>query len=262
MNGILFYFSGTGNTKWVADRIEDKLCKLDNNIHKVNIENLDDDVLIKIHNYDFIIIGTPIYAEMGPKLIQDFVNNIPKVKEKIKCILYSTQGGNSGCETESMHKILCNKGYDVVIKVNIKMINNYYFSVGKKPDEAEMANILRDAEKKVDLVVDKFSKGEVYLENISKSRLFLGKIASKGFNKFLPKLSNNLKSTEHCIKCGMCVRNCPKGNIVFENGGVVFHSNCILCLRCIYICPSNAIVYKEKRIDQIEKNIIKLLDIK
>ncbi|MBY6828977.1 4Fe-4S binding protein, partial [Clostridium botulinum] len=63
-------------------------------------------------------------------------------------------------------------------------------------------------------------------------------------------------------KCGMCVRNCPKGNIVFENGGVVFHSNCILCLRCIYICPSNAIVYKEKRIDQIEKNIIKLLDIK
>ncbi len=51
----------------------------------------------------------------------------------------------------------------------------------------------------------------------------------------------------------MCVRNCPKGNIIFENGGVVFHSNCILCLRCIYICPSNAIVYKEKRIDQIEK---------
>ncbi len=47
-----------------------------------------------------------------------------------------------------MHKILCNKGYDVVIKVNIKMINNYYFSVGKKPDEVEMANILRDAEKR------------------------------------------------------------------------------------------------------------------
>ncbi len=40
MNGILFYFSGTGNTKWVADRIEDKLCKLDNTIHKVNIEIL------------------------------------------------------------------------------------------------------------------------------------------------------------------------------------------------------------------------------
>nr|WP_242985123.1 hypothetical protein [Clostridium sporogenes] len=35
-----------------------------------------------------------------------------------------------------------------------------------------------------------------------------------------------------------------------------------MCLRCIYVCPSNAIFYKEKRIDQIEKNIIKLLDIK
>ena len=258
MNGILFYFSGTGNTKWVADKIESKLCKLDNTIHKVNIENVDEDVLNKIHNYDFIMIGTPIYAEMGPKLIQDFVNNIPKAKEKIKCILYSTQGGNTACETENMHKILCDKGYDVVIKINIKMINNYYFSLGKKPDKAEIENILRNAEK----VVDKFSKGERYLENISKTRLFFGKIASKGFNKFLPKLSNNLKSTEHCIKCGMCVRNCPKGNIVFENGGVVFHSNCILCLRCIYVCPSNAIFYKEKRIDQIEKNIIKLLDIK
>ncbi len=47
-----------------------------------------------------------------------------------------------------MHKILCDKGYDVVIKINIKMINNYYFSLGKKPDKAEIENILRNAEKK------------------------------------------------------------------------------------------------------------------
>ena len=262
MKGLLFYFSGTGNTKWIADKIQNKLNELGNIIHKINIENIDEDILNKINNYDFIIIGTPIYAEMGPKLIQDFVKNIPKAKEKIKCILYSTQGGNTGCETENMNKILSNKGYDVVIKVNIKMINNYYFSVGKKPSKFQIENILTDAEKKVDLIVNKFLKGERYLENISKTRLCFGKVAAKGFNKLLPKLSNNFKVTEHCIKCGMCVRNCPKGNIVFENGGVVFHSNCILCLRCIYMCPSNAIFYKEKRIDQIEKNIIKLLDIK
>ncbi|MCR1935643.1 EFR1 family ferrodoxin [Clostridium tepidum] len=262
MNGILFYFSGTGNTKWVADKIENKLSKLNNTIHKVNIENIDDDVLNNIDNYDFIIIGTPIYAEMGPKLINDFANSIPKVKKRIKCILYSTQGGNTACAVENIHKILHNKGYDVVIKANIKMINNYYFSIGKKPDKVEIENILKDSEKKVEVIIDKFLKGEKYLEKVSKTRLFFGKIASKGFNKILPKFSNNLKSTDYCTKCGMCVRNCPKGNIVFENGGVVFHSNCMLCLRCIYICPNNAIFYKEKRIDQIEKNMIKFLDIK
>lgn len=262
MKGILFYFSGTGNTKWVADLIENKFSKLGNIIHKVSIENIDDDIFMKINNYDFIIIGTPIYAEMGPKLVQDFVNNMPKVKKSIKCMVYSTQGANVACEPENMHKVLSCKGYDVVVKANIKMINNYYFSVGKKPTKVDMENILTNAEKKVDIIIDKFSTGETYLENISKTRLLFGKIISKGFNKFLPKLSNNIKCTEHCIKCGMCVRNCPKGNIVFENGGIVFHSNCILCLRCIYICPSNAIFYKDKRIDQIEKNIIKLLDIK
>ncbi|EJO5348949.1 EFR1 family ferrodoxin [Clostridium botulinum] len=262
MKGLLFYFSGTGNTKWVADRIESKLCKIDNIIHKVSIENVDEDILNKIHKYDFIIIGTPIYAQMGPKLIQDFINNIPKVKERIKCIIYSTQASSTACETERIHKILYNKGYEVVVKVNIKMTNNYYFSFGKKQDKSEIKSILRNAEEKVDLVIDKFLNGERCLENISKTKLFLGRAASKGFNKFIPKVSNHLKSTHNCTKCGMCVRNCPKGNIVFENGGVVFHSNCISCLRCVYICPSNAIFYKDKRIDQIQKNIIKLLDIK
>ncbi|MGE5629193.1 MAG: EFR1 family ferrodoxin [Solirubrobacterales bacterium] len=258
MKGILYYFSGTGNTKWASDKLKKGLMNygIDLDIKSIEREKFN------LRGYCFLVIGTPIYAELEPKLVEDFVQSIPATEVSVKCILFSTQGGNSGSAIKRMSRILKAKGYNVVIESMIKMPNNYYFYAGKEPNNDDIQNILKDAEDKINFISKNFNNNKCEKVNIFALREKIGTVGGKAFRKAMPKVAKSITSTNQCTKCGLCLRNCPKGNITFENGRAVFHSNCILCLRCIYLCPENAVVYKGKRINQIQKEIIKNLELK
>lgn len=259
MKGILYYFSGTGNTKWAA-------IKLKNNFKdygiEVEIKSIERENTINLRGYNFIVIGTPIYAEIEPKIMEDFIRSMPNTLINVKCIVYSTQGGRSCSAIKRLSRILKAKGYNVVIESMIQMPNNFYFSFGKEPSDEKVTHILETAQKKMEFIAKNFNENKVCKVNTFILRQRAGEIAGKAFRKTIPKISKNITSTQECKKCGLCLRNCPKGNITFENGHAIFHSNCILCLRCIYICPENAVVYKGKKINQIEKEFIKNLNLK
>lgn len=258
MKGALYYFSGTGNTKWVADRFKENFA-LDNiNIDLVNIESVEDN---KLKEYDFFIIGSPVYAEFPPKIVTDFLNKFDDSKKKVKIIVYSTQAASSSSAPCFMAKCLRKKGYLPLIQISIKMPNNYYFFVGKKPDKNEIKELLLKANKKVKDVVKNFINEEPVIETASFIRIQFNKVIYNIFKSRIPKLSKNISSTKECGKCGLCLRNCPQGNITFEEGRAIFHSKCILCLKCIYICPINAVRYKGKKIEQTQKDIIRVLDL-
>ncbi|MDR2535739.1 MAG: 4Fe-4S binding protein, partial [Treponema sp.] len=45
-----------------------------------------------------------------------------------------------------------------------------------------------------------------------------------------------------CVKCGLCVRDCPGGVIVLGDAGAEIKiRDCIKCAHCVAICPKNAI---------------------
>ncbi|WP_125154800.1 EFR1 family ferrodoxin [Clostridium rectalis] len=259
MKGVLYYFSGTGNTKWVADRFEENFKYKNIRLDLLNIENKDD---ISIEGYEFMIIGTAIYAGTEPKLVDDFINRLPNSNNKLKVIVYSTQGAKTASAVGILKRNLQKKGYNVVIETMFQMGNNYYFAFGKKPDKDEIKNIIDKAKYQVENIVEDFLNNIEVKSGITAIRTGFAQVTAKVFIKFLPSMSKNLKATDKCINCGLCLRNCPKGNIIFENGVTVFHSNCMLCLRCIHLCPVNAITYKDKTIEQTQKEIIKCLHIK
>lgn len=258
MKGILYYFSGTGNTKWASDKLKKSLEDYGIDLDIKNIES----EKFNLRGYCFLVIGTPIYAELEPKLVEDFVQSIPSTEVSVKCILFSTQGGNSCSAIKRMSRVLKSKGYNVVIESMIKMTNNYYFYAGKEPKCEDIQNILKSAEDKINFIGKNFNNNKCEKVSIFGLREKIGTIGGKAFRKAIPKVAKSITSTNQCTKCGLCLRNCPKGNITFENGRAVFHSNCILCLRCIYLCPENAVVYKGKRINQIQKEMIKNLELK
>lgn len=255
----LYYFSGSGNTKWAADRFKESFHFYGSSVELINIENLE---RIDIDNCDTIIIGTPIHAEVAPKLVMDFINKLPNNSNGIECVLYATLGANSAAALDIIRKILKNKGYTVVAQSFISMPNNYYFGVGKEPSPERINKALDEGQIKIKKIVEEVLKKNKKIDSVSIFRVGIGKVSGKGFMKFLPRMARHLTAIEGCNKCGLCLRNCPKGNITFENGHAVFHSHCIMCTRCIHICPLNAIRYKGKKINQTQKNIIKSLDIR
>ena len=70
----VFYFTGTGNTKWVAGTIEEIFAKRGTNIKTYNIETLDvekaNDI---IKNSDICGFGYPVYGSDLPQLMKDFI---------------------------------------------------------------------------------------------------------------------------------------------------------------------------------------------
>lgn len=259
MKGVLFYFSGTGNTRWVAERFKNEF---ENKGNELLLKNIEDAEEISLEGYDFFAIGTPVHAELPPRVVTEFAGRLPKSIDNMKCLLYSTQGAKSGAAVDYIKRHLQKKGYEVVVQTSFRMANNYYFGFGIERSQEEIQNYCRKAEIKIGRVVEEFLKGNKVKESISGLRMIFGKLTAKSFNKLLPKLSASLTSSEDCSKCGLCLRNCPKSNITFENGHAVFHSKCIMCTRCIYLCPINAIRYKGKKINQIQKNLIKSLELK
>lgn len=258
MKGVLYYFSGTGNTKWVADKIKENFKFYDIDIKLINMESEEP---INIKCFDFILIGSPVHSNMEPKIVSDFLKRLPDTKKKMKTIIYSTQASRSSAAGLSMAKKISQKGYDIVIQSAIKMPNNCYFISGKKFTRKEEIEILNNASEKVKELINIFIDNKRLKECNSIVRMGIGKVTSKLFKNSLPRLSKNISAAKECIKCGLCLRNCPKSNITFEDGHAIFHSKCMLCLRCINICPINAIRYKNRKIEQIQKDRLNVLDL-
>lgn len=55
-----------------------------------------------------------------------------------------------------------------------------------------------------------------------------------------------------CIKCGKCMRNCPKKAIIMEDGyPKIDRSKCIKCYCCQEFCPKGAMIVKTSKIANI-----------
>lgn len=259
MNSKLYYFSATGNTKYIADIFKEQFNRFGKNLDLINIENAEE---INLEDCEYLIIGTPVHSELPPRLLTDFIFKLPESNTGIKCLIYSTQGASGAVSTEFLKRMLTNKGYKVLIQTSFKMANSYYFAFGVERTEEEIEKYCKNAHEKVKLITERFLKEENYREGAASIRVLLGKVMSGSFYKMLPKLSRNLTSTKDCTKCGLCVRNCPKRNITLEEGHAVFHRSCIMCARCIHLCPSNAIRYKGKKINQNQKKLMKNIELK
>jgi ferredoxin len=51
---------------------------------------------------------------------------------------------------------------------------------------------------------------------------------------------------KNCVKCGVCAKVCPTGNIIIGEN-VSFGDNCEMCLGCVHLCPQNALHLKNEK---------------
>ena len=87
--GIIFY-SKTGNTQSVIERLEDELLKNKHTVKIFSIEKVQSFEEIDTEKYDAFIFGTPVHAFSVPEPMKNFLNQIKTLKGK-KLFFITTQ---------------------------------------------------------------------------------------------------------------------------------------------------------------------------
>lgn len=258
MKVTICYFSGTGNTKWAACRLQEELNAIG---HEVKIIDIEKNESIKPEKDEFIVIGTPVYADLPPKIVDNFVDKLPEMKG-IKCAVYSTQAANSAPAADYISNKLSKKGYEVEAQAFIKMPKNYYFLLGRTNIKVNIKDILDKADNQLKLFAYAVAGKRKHVQKTSALRKGFARPFNGILMSYLQGETRKFSCGSECIKCGLCVRSCPKGNITLEKGHAVFHSKCMMCLRCAHLCPRNAIYFNKKKIVQTQKDIIGVLNLR
>jgi ferredoxin/flavodoxin len=235
----IFYFSGTGNTEIISYLLGNELQKNGANVEYVRIEDVvKDEYYYNINDYDIVGIGYPVHAFNAPKIVYDFIKQMPRAQSKYTFIFKCAGSGfiNAGSTTMIKEK-LSNRGYDVFNESLYLLSSNV---ITRYPDEL-VKQLYGATIRRVKRVTEEILTGKMRRQ---KNGLLLRAASftiSKAENFGVRFFGKDLKVSKDCTRCSKCVKTCPRKNISMEGYKIKFGWKCMACLRCVYNCPQRAI---------------------
>lgn len=238
---MIFCFSGTGNSRYIANCLS-KLLN-DNVVDAVKrIKNLDNSELNVNGN---LILVCPTYAWRIAKVFYDHIKNSKFLNVKGVYFVMSCGGeiGNAG----KYNKQLANElGFPYKGTVGIVMPDNYIIMFKSVKDE-KAKYLIERAQSKIDSVAKIIEKDEDLPKTKTKLiDVILSSLVNKQFYMFYIKPHGFVVDDDKCTGCGACEISCPLNNIKMVDHRPTFSNNCTHCMRCISYCPANAINYRNK----------------
>ena len=246
---MIFYFSGCGNSKHVAETIAAGLNDTLTFIPDAAREGRYDYTLAEGERLGFVF---PIYSWAPPKLVLDFLKKLTvKVPEPVegptlKPYIYfaCTCGDNCGLTEKVFRKAVEEKGWSLSACFSVQMPETYIGMPGFKLDTSENAKLKIDKAdnllmRNIPRLINKESFSEIVVGSLAWLKTYL---VNPGFNRSATDDSKYCV-TEACVHCGKCVETCPLKNITLEEGRPKWHGHCTMCMGCYHHCPVNAIQY-------------------
>ena len=240
---MIFYYSGCGNSKFIAKSIAEATNDNLVFIPEAQREGKFEYDLAENETLGFVY---PIYSWRPPHLVEEFVEKL-KINGIPSYVWTAVTCGDNVGETE---KIFRNElkaiGLDLNAAFCFKMPNTYVNMMGMSVDKPAVAEqkIAKAKEKLPDVI--EMIKSKTAFSDMIKGAFprFKSNVIGSGFYKWAS--DEPFFSTDDCISCGMCMLVCPLKNITIEDGRPKWHGNCNTCDACYHHCPKHAIQYGKK----------------
>ena len=236
-----FYFSGTGNTKFVAERL---CAKLSGTYKTAAYDIAAADCAAALAEADIIMLAYPIYGSCPPVPMRRFVYANKQRFNNREVIIAVTQYMFSGDGAASLGRTVEKFGGKVVYAEHFNMPNNICdMKILKIRNGEELRETVSKAEKRMDAFVEKIVSGKPFRRGFNVASHAVGYYCQrKFFRKGEPEKKSKLKiDAGKCLGCCKCVKQCPVHNIVIDDGKAVPRGDCALCYRCVNNCPVKAI---------------------
>lgn len=238
---MIFYFSGCGNSKHVAETLAAGLNDTLVFIPEATREGRYEYELAEGERLGFVF---PIYSWAPPKLVMDFVEQLQLKAKPDYLYFVCTCGDNCGHTEKVFRKAVEAKGWSLDACFSVQMPETYIGMAGFKLDTEENARKkIAKADKTIARLLPRLASKERFSEMIVGGLPWLKTyLVNPGFNQYATDDTKYL-STDNCIHCGKCVEACPLKNITLEEGRPKWNGNCTMCMSCYHHCPVNAIQY-------------------
>ena len=238
---MIFYFSGCGNSRYVARTLAQWLNDTLFFIPEAAREGRYDYTLAEDEILGFVF---PVYSWAPPRLVLDFVKQLRFAKKPDYIYFSCTCGDQCGQTEKIFRKALQEKGWELSACFSLKMPETYIGMAGFKLDTEENAHKkIEDTKAAVMNNIPRLINKEKYSEMTVGSFAWLkSHLINKSFNKYATD-DSKYRSTEKCISCGKCVEVCPLKNITLEDSRPKWNGHCTMCMACYHHCPVNAIQY-------------------
>jgi ferredoxin len=229
---MIYYFSGTGNSKWVAEELARRT-----NDEVQSIAALQKDGTVSVYANCGSRIGVvfPIYAWGAPLIVERFCKSLTMM-EGVYAYAVCTCGDEAGLALKRLKKM-----FDFRAAWSVAMPNNYVIGFDLDTPEMEEKKI-QAASLKLDDIAKSILAGEsAYEVNEGPGARMKTGFIRPMFNTFA-RSTSSFSVDDNCNNCGLCERICPIDAIELRNGKPVWvKKNCTQCLGCINRCPQRAI---------------------
>jgi len=246
----IVYFSGTGNTWWVVDKLKSALEKRGHEVKMIAYESKERNT-VPTKDAELFGIAFPTHAHGAPINMESYANGI-NAKKGLRFFVLTTYWLHTGPTAMNYANILKRRGMEPVLAAGVKMPLNIYlplfpFDKWTPTKPKNIPKIKERALKRIEIIANALHKGTKILEKGNSLANFLlgNKLEPIFFRRsVITQVNKNklLKVSSSCIGCGECVNLCPVQNIKMTDEGIQFDGKCILCARCWTFCPKNAIV--------------------
>lgn len=279
---MIFYFSGTGNTKWAASKLaaatrEDLISiapymRTDDSSH-----NLAEPFILKENERLGFVF--PVHGWRVPKLVREFISKMRILREPIQrgpsdattenkakaddslknrpfayCVC--TAGDSIGLTIENLNEVISQNPSlqalgitEVSSSYSLIMPESYiglpFMDVDPKEREIRKKE---NAAQELAVVCEEIFDRKEGISRLVKGPIpwFFTKVVGGFFEKVLITDKRFHVEKDRCVKCGICANVCPVGDIKGGHGEYpvwLHHKDCLTCFTCYHHCPHHAIEF-------------------
>lgn len=274
---MIFYFSGTGNTKWASSKLaaatrEDLISiapymRADDSSH-----NLAEPFILKENERLGFVF--PVHGWRVPKLVREFIGKMKiqrvssdaSVENKAKaddCLKNSpftycvcTAGDSIGLTIENLNEVISQNPSlqalgitEVSSSYSLIMPESYiglpFMDVDPKEREIRKKE---NAAQQLAIVCEEIFDRKEGISRLVKGPIpwFFTKVVGGFFENVLITDKRFHVEKDRCVKCGICANVCPVGDIKGGHGEYpvwLHHKDCLTCFTCYHHCPHHAIEF-------------------
>lgn len=274
---MIFYFSGTGNTKWAASKLaaatrEDLISiapymRADDSSH-----NLAEPFILKENERLGFVF--PVHGWRVPKLVREFIGKIKILREPSDASAENKAKADDSLKNRPFTYCVCTAGDSIgltienlneVISLNpslqalgITEVSSSYSLIMPEsyiglpfmdvdPKEREIRK-KENAAQELAVVCEEIFDRKEGINRLVKGPIpwFFTKVVGGFFENVLITDKRFHVEKDRCVKCGICANVCPVGDIKGGHGEYpvwLHHKDCLTCFTCYHHCPRHAIEF-------------------